>query len=69
MALYHIEVRCSLNRFIVVVLNSEGYSHPGLEKVYSKAEVDSRGANETDGDSLRQIKDFKVSLDKYRSGF
>ncbi|CAF9932147.1 hypothetical protein IMSHALPRED_008813 [Imshaugia aleurites] len=40
-----------------------GYSHPGLEKVYSKAEVDSRDAVETDGDSLRQIQDFKESYE------
>ena len=37
-----------------------GYSHPGLEKVYSAAEMGSREAIETDGDSLRQVKDFKV---------
>ena len=42
------------------VLRTRGYSHPGLEKVYSEAEMDSRDAIETDGDSLRQIQDFKV---------
>lgn len=40
-----------------------GYSHPGLEKVYSKAEKDSRDAFETNGDSLRQVKDFKESYE------
>ncbi|CAD6585151.1 MAG: hypothetical protein ASARMPRED_002026 [Alectoria sarmentosa] len=40
-----------------------GYSHPGLEKVYSEAERDSKDAIETDGDSLRQVKDFKESYE------
>ena len=39
-----------------------GYSHPGLEKVYSKAELAGETASETDGDSLRQVMDFKVIL-------
>lgn len=38
----------------------QGYSHPGLEKVYSKADIDDKDAIRTDGDSLRQVKDFKV---------
>ena len=38
-----------------------GYSHPGLEKVYSKEERSDAGAKESNGDSLRKIMDFKVS--------
>lgn len=41
-------------------LRLRGYSHPGLEKVYSNAERDSREVVETGGDALRQVKDFKV---------
>ena len=46
----------------MATLRHEGYSHPGQEKVYSKTELDSEAAVETNGASLRQIKDFKVSL-------
>ena len=53
MVLCHIEVCFSLTAIIFVGLNSEVYSHPGLEKVYSKAEVERKDANETDGDLLR----------------
>ena len=45
-------------------LRLQGYSSPGLEKVYSQAEMDSRDAVETDGDSLRQVKDCKVRPDR-----
>ena len=38
----------------------EGYSHPGLEKVYSKAEIEDEDVIKTNGDSLRHVKDFKV---------
>ena len=37
-----------------------GYSHPGLEKVYSKQEANSDLVNESRGSSLRKIMDFKV---------
>lgn len=50
MVLCHIDVWFSLTAIIFVGLNSEVYSHPGLEKVYSKAEVEREDANETDGD-------------------
>lgn len=37
-----------------------GYSHPGLEKVYSKQEAISDAVKESQGNSLRKIMDFKV---------
>ena len=37
-----------------------GYSGPGLEKVYSKAERDQDEAARRDGATLRKIEDFKV---------
>lgn len=37
-----------------------GYSHPGLEKVYSKAEMNGEDAKDTNGESLRKIMDHKV---------
>ncbi|KAL9117884.1 MAG: hypothetical protein Q9187_005574 [Circinaria calcarea] len=51
-----------------------GYSHPGLEKVYSKQEASSDVVNESQGSSLREIMDFKVcpsgasSLERLYSG-
>ena len=39
-----------------------GYSGPGLEKVYSKAERDRDEAAQGGGSSLRKIEDFKVCL-------
>ncbi len=62
---YHIEVRHLLTATISQRLNFQGYSHPGLEKVYSKAERIGRDAIETDGDSLRQIKDYKVGPHRF----
>ena len=50
MVLCHIDVCFSLTAIIFVGLNSEVYSHPGLEKVYSEAEVERKHANKTDGD-------------------
>ena len=41
-----------------------GYSHPGLEKVYSKDELSDDHAQENKGASLRKIMDFKVSYDQ-----
>ena len=52
----------NLTAVICQQLSFQGYSHLGLEKVYSKAESIGRDAIETDGDSLRQIKDSKVGL-------
>lgn len=60
MVLRHIEVRLLLTGIIVERLIGQGYSHPGLEKVYSKTELDNNEAFETDGDSLRKVQDFKV---------
>lgn len=60
MALCHTEVRLTLTDTILQGLRLQGYSHPGLEKVYSEADMNSRDAIETNGDSLRQVKDFKV---------
>ena len=37
-----------------------GYSAPGVEKVYSKNDLDSSEANGEQGASLRKIQDFKV---------
>ncbi|KAL9118042.1 MAG: hypothetical protein Q9187_005415 [Circinaria calcarea] len=37
-----------------------GYSHPGLEKVYSKQEASSDVVNKSQGSSLREVMDFKV---------
>lgn len=53
MVLCHTYVCFSLTAIIFVGLNSEVYSHPGLELVYSKAEIKSKDANETDGGFLR----------------
>jgi len=39
-----------------------GYSPPGLEKVYSKAERDQEEATKTGGKSLENVKDFKVCI-------
>ena len=37
-----------------------GYSAPGVEKVYSKKDLDSSEAKGENGTSLRKIQDFKV---------
>ena len=39
-----------------------GYSGPGIEKVYSKAERDKDAAGGGDGKELRRIGDFKVCM-------
>lgn len=69
MALCHTEVRLPLSNNVLLALMFQGYSHPGLEKVYSKAEIGSRDVIETDGDSLRQVQDFKVSAHESVGGF
>ena len=53
MVLCHIEVYFSLTAIILVGLHSEVYFHPGLEKVYSKVEVERKDVTEIDGDLLR----------------
>ena len=40
-----------------------GYSHPGLEKVYSKQESEDGAVKESQGRSLRQVMDFKESYE------
>ena len=62
MVLYPTEVRVTLKAGDPQELRLRGYSHPGLEKVYSEAERDSREVVETGGDALRQVKDFKVRI-------
>jgi isopenicillin N synthase-like dioxygenase len=39
-----------------------GYSPPGLEKVYSKAEREQEEATKTGGKSLEEVQDFKVRI-------
>lgn len=41
-----------------------GYSHPGLEKVYSKQELQAQDVVNSNGESLRKIMDFKVLIPK-----
>lgn len=40
-----------------------GYSHPGLEKVYSKQDAEDDAVEESQGRSLRQVMDFKESYE------
>ena len=40
-----------------------GYSHPGLEKVYSKQDLDDDQVKSSGGQSLRQITDYKESYE------
>ncbi|KAA6411495.1 MAG: hypothetical protein FRX48_04775 [Lasallia pustulata] len=40
-----------------------GYSHPGLEKVYSKQDAQGNAVEESQGRSLRQVTDFKESYE------
>ena len=45
-----------------------GYSAPGIEKVYSKDDLEKEEASDGQGTSLRRIQDFKVRKTLHRHG-